>query len=106
MASSAFSRHLSAMLNTRHHGETVVWVSGLTTYTVVGILDESVELTDDGNGVLLPVGSRALTVKASSLPGITQGERLTVGGVGYEVRSPLLLVEDGDAARLLLAPLV
>jgi hypothetical protein len=106
MASAAFARHLSAMLNTRHHGETVVWVNGQTTYTVVGILDEAVELTDDGNGVLLPIGSRTLTVKANALPSIPQGARLTVSGVQYEVRSPALLVEDGELARFLVAPLV
>lgn len=104
MASAAFARHLSRMLNTRHHAETVVWVDGLTTYTTQGVFDVDGDMVDDGNGVAVPMTRRTLLVRAGALPGLSHNDAITVGGTAYTVHSPALPVEDGGLVQHIIAP--
>ena len=90
----SFTEDLDAFFDTP--GFTVPVVHGVT--TSVGYLDQPSEIIADG--VVLTT-DYAVVVKTSEFSSVARGDAMTVDGVAYTVREPMLL-DDGKIMRVML----
>jgi hypothetical protein len=90
----AFTENLDVFFSTDGFGLTVT--SG--TYRGVGILDMPSEIIADG--VVLTTDYKLL-VKTADFPALTRGTAITVDGINYTVREPMLL-DDGKITQVMI----
>jgi len=90
----SFTEDLDAFFDTP--GFTVPVAFGMT--TGVGYFESPNEIIADG--VVLTT-DYAVVVKTSDFPAVTNGSSMTVDGVAYTVREPMLL-DDGKIMRVML----
>ena len=67
------------------------------------LLNDEGELLDDGTGQTVHRRTRVALIRTGSIAGLSDGATVTVNGDAYQVRGPLLPMEDGLTVRVVLA---
>ena len=67
------------------------------------LFNDEGELLDDGTGQTVHRRTRVALIRTGSITGLSDGATVTVNGDAYQVRGPLLPMEDGLTVRVVLA---
>ena len=95
------ARHAVMMLRRLPDSVRVVWGS----FVAYGSFRASGQLEGVDGGYVQET-TRSILLPANALPGLSQGQTITIGSTAYKVRSPALPVENGDTVRYLVVPVI